>query len=518
MRFATWLSSNRGWSLLVIAMTAVSLLLAFAPALQAAPGQPTLSQQQVFNDDLTVRQGEVIDGDVVVYQGDVVVARGGVIRGNLVVYSGSVEVDEGGRVVGDVTAFSGDVEIDGAVEGSITAWSGDVDLGRSAVVNGDVSVVSGKIEQDRGAVVEGSLLRGPSVGLPALPPQVGALPGLPAAPLPAPPPSPAEIFWNVLQRVVSALLILGVTILVALLLLKWRPALVEEMRSLLVERTALAFAVGLIFNLFGLALIGLLWITFCFRPPALLLGVLLIAVNLVGVVIVGDELGRRLAVRLGAPWVQPWRSAIGIAVPGAVIAFLWILGSCFGFLAFLGALILSALGVGVILIKLLKLGAAQPPAPTTTAPAPVAPESSPEVKAAAPAEVAPATTVLEVAPQGEVAPQAEAAADVPPAPPAEVAAATTVEEVAPQVEAAADVPPAPPAPVEPALTREDDFTRINGIGPVFEQRLKAAGIRTYAELAARTSAEIAEIVKWPEARVERAAIVEQAQRLAQGDA
>jgi hypothetical protein len=154
MRFTTLLTSNRNWPLLVVAVTVFSLLIAFAPTLQAAPAsapvQPSLAQQQIFNDDLTVRNGESIDGDVVVYQGDVVVARGGAIRGNLVVYRGNVEVDEGGLVAGDITAFSGDVEIDGAVNGSITAWSGDVNLGRSAVVGGDVSVVSGEIEQDRG--------------------------------------------------------------------------------------------------------------------------------------------------------------------------------------------------------------------------------------------------------------------------------------------------------------------------------------------------------------------------------
>ena len=491
MRLPTLFPSNRSWLLLVAGMAALLLLNVLAPTLQAAPAaasdQPSLAQRQVFNDDLTVRNSEVIEGDVVVYQGDVAVAHGGVIRGNLVVYSGSIEVDEGGRVTGDITAFSGNVEINGAVDGSITAWSGDVNLGRSAVVGGDVSVVSGEIAQTRGAVVKGSLLRGPSVNLPMLPPQMLPLQmGALTAPQPSvAPPSPAEIFWNALRRVFSALLVLGVAILVALLLLKWRPALVDEMRTLLAERTALAFAAGLIFNLLGLALIGLLWITFCFRPPAVLLGLLLTAVNLVGVVIVGDELGRRLAAQLGAPWVQPWRTVIGIAIPGAVIAFLWILGSCFGFLAFLGALILSAFGAGAMLVKVLKLGEPHSPAPATTAPAPIAPETSPGVDAAAPAMVAPAAPV---------------------------------EDAAPGAVATPDAPPGSPMSIDPLLIREDDFTRINGIGPVFDQRLKAAGIHTFAELAARTPAEIAEIVKWPLARVERAAIVEQARQLAQGEA
>ena len=477
MRVTTVLTSTRNWLWLAVAVTAFSLLIVMAPALQAAPAQaldqPSLMQQQVFNDDLTVRAGETIDGDVVVYQGDVAVARGGAIRGNLVVYRGDVEVDEGGLVAGDITAFSGSIEINGAVEGAITAWSGDVQMGRSAVIGGDVSVVSGEIKQARGAVVEGSLLRGPAVNLPPLP-QLGALPGAPQPPTP-PVATPIDLFWATLGRVLSALLMLGVAVLTAILLLRWRPALMEEMRSLLVERTALAFAAGLIFNLFGLALIGLLWITFCFRPPAILLGLLLTAVNLVGVAIVGDEVGRRLATRLGAPWPQPWRTAVGIAAPGAVIAFLWILGSCFGFLAFLGALILSAFGVGTILVKVLKLGEQQASAPGI--------ELVPPAPAAAPV----------------------AAEDVAAMP------ASAEQETAPV--------PAPVSPTAPTQVpgAEDDFTRINGIGPVFDQRLKAAGIRTFAELADRTPAEIAEIVKWPVARVERSMLIEQARQLAQAD-
>lgn len=476
MRFTSSLTSNRSWLWLVVVVTAFSLLIVFAPALQAAPAQasdqPSLTQQQqVFNDDLTVRNGETIDGDVVVYQGDVAVARGGVIRGNLVVYSGDVEVDEGGLVAGDITAFSGDVEIDGAVDGAITAWSGNVDLGSSAVVGGDVSVVSGEIEQARGAVIEGSLLRGPAVNLPTFP-QLGALPGAPVTP-PPPPATPVELFWSAVTRVLSALLLLGIVVLVAVLLSKWRPALMEEMRGLLVERTALAFAAGLIFNLFGLALIGLLWITICFRPPAILLGLLLTAVNLVGVAFVGDELGRRLAARLGNPWPQPWRTAVGIAAPGAVIAFLWILGSYFGFLAFLGALIFSAFGVGTILVRVLKLGEPQAPIPNV--------KSTPLTPDALPATVETAEP-MPALPEQETAPAS-----------ASVTPASTTQDAG----------------------REDDFTRINGIGPVFDQRLKAAGIRTFGELAARTPDEIAEIVKWPVGRVERSALIEQARQLAQ---
>jgi predicted flap endonuclease-1-like 5' DNA nuclease len=41
---------------------------------------------------------------------------------------------------------------------------------------------------------------------------------------------------------------------------------------------------------------------------------------------------------------------------------------------------------------------------------------------------------------------------------------------------------------------QDDLTRIMGIGPVFERRLVAAGIRTYAQLAQTSPDRLREIV------------------------
>lgn len=60
----------------------------------------------------------------------------------------------------------------------------------------------------------------------------------------------------------------------------------------------------------------------------------------------------------------------------------------------------------------------------------------------------------------------------------------------------------------------DDFEPIEGIGPVFEQRLYDAGIRTYAALAAATPEQLAQIVKAPKpSQPDFAGWIEQARRL-----
>jgi small subunit ribosomal protein S2 len=58
------------------------------------------------------------------------------------------------------------------------------------------------------------------------------------------------------------------------------------------------------------------------------------------------------------------------------------------------------------------------------------------------------------------------------------------------------VPPAAPAPVPvPTVVEPDDLTRIEGIGPKMADILVAAGIDSYAKLAAMSDAAIEETVK-----------------------
>ncbi len=73
-----------------------------------------------------------------------------------------------------------------------------------------------------------------------------------------------------------------------------------------------------------------------------------------------------------------------------------------------------------------------------------------------------------------------------------------------------------PTDSEPIVQKNDDFERVKGISRAFAQRLTAAGIHTYAELAALPPRRMIEIVR-PEKRqvVDPAAWIAQARKLAQ---
>jgi predicted flap endonuclease-1-like 5' DNA nuclease len=68
--------------------------------------------------------------------------------------------------------------------------------------------------------------------------------------------------------------------------------------------------------------------------------------------------------------------------------------------------------------------------------------------------------------------------------------AEPVEEAAPAPVAEAPAPPAPPAPAEP-----DDLKRLDGIGPKIANTLSDLGVTTYAQLAAMTPEQIAEMLE-----------------------
>lgn len=86
---------------------------------------------------------------------------------------------------------------------------------------------------------------------------------------------------------------------------------------------------------------------------------------------------------------------------------------------------------------------------------------------------------------------------VPAAKAAEAAAEIVEAAAAPAeraVEAASEIVEVAAAPVTPAAeARADDLTRIKGIGPGLAQQLDTLGIRSFAQLAALTPEELAEI-------------------------
>ena len=75
-----------------------------------------------------------------------------------------------------------------------------------------------------------------------------------------------------------------------------------------------------------------------------------------------------------------------------------------------------------------------------------------------------------------------------------------------------------PAAEAPATEGADDLKKLSGVGPALEKKLLAAGVTTFAQIAAWTEADIADFNEKLsfKGRIEREGWVEQAQALVKG--
>ena len=466
----------RGLGLLALLFVLLPTL-AFA-ATEPVSNVPSQLAGQVFSDNLTVRAGEVYDGDVTVLSGNVIVERDAVIKGNLNVIAGNIDVHEGGEVEGNISALSGNIRVAGEVGGDVAAMSGDIELLETADVGGDVSVVSGNLRRAPGADVEGNVVRGGRFSLPAPFSGNDANGAFNSAPQLTPRVTFLGWLGRLALRMVLAVVLTVVVVGVVALAHNLRPDLLRPVYTVMVERTAFAFVVGLLVNLVLFVITSGLFATILLCLGGLLTGAILLVLNLVGWAVVAQYVGNRLADSLKQPMQLAARAALGALVLTGLIAFLWALTGAYWAFGFVPWLLVSAPGVGAAIVHWLKLDGRTATAPSAAA------HPTPDWKSAPPA--APSATP---APPEPYAPTA--------APPAEEAAVT------PQPVTMAEAP----IPV-------DDFTLINGIGPTFDRRLKAAGIRTFAELAALSPEAVAAIIGWQPQRVINDDLIGQARRLA----
>ena len=100
---------------------------------------------------------------------------------------------------------------------------------------------------------------------------------------------------------------------------------------------------------------------------------------------------------------------------------------------------------------------------------------------------------------------------------APVAATAPEPELALEPEAAPAIEAAPVAPAETVAEAPDDLTRMNGVGPKLSEALAARGVTRFAQIAAWTAEDLADVDKALslKGRAVREAWVAQAKRFAQ---
>ena len=446
-------------------------------------------------------------GDRLVFGENYVLAAGQQLNGNLAVFMGNATLESGSLVQGDVAVFGGSLTVAGAVRGRVAVFGGAVSLADTAVVQGDLAVLGGSLERAPGARVSGEVWSGLRSGEGR---QLWPQPELPGIPEPVRPEAPRVtadtpggvlgFLGRILRWEAETLAFCLFLAFLGVLAVAFAPKAMARIASTAATEPAVSFGVGLlslVVALFG----GLLLLLAC--GLGLLVWLIVSLAWLVGWLAVGLWIGQRLLRAFKAR--QP-SALVEVAVGVILITVLARLPWCIGFLA---GLIVGCIGLGAVVLTRFGTQASSAGGRTVEGAAP---------QPGLPAPAARSQVTLDEAIVDSTDQPIEQPTDLPGTPLEQPAAwpdeiVTDAAGSLPQVQVFDDEPlPLGPLPAA-AVVAPDDLERIIGIGPVFAGRLRAAGIATYAELAAADPSRLGPLIGVTVERIVREDWVGQAQAL-----
>jgi len=276
-------------------------------------------------------------GDEFVFGGVFTLDEGDRLRGNLYVFGGVATVEEKARVSGDVIVFGGALDIAGEVEGDITIMGGNVELRETAVVEGDVNSVGGSITPAEGAVIEGDFNEGLNAPFAIFTPSVG----------------PRTIDRDIkvdFNPIVDFLWFMFRTFLwaaLAIVAVLFLPRQTERTANAALAQPLISIGVGLLTIIVVPIVLIILLITIIGIPVSLLGMLALFIIWALGIVSLGTELGRRLAVLLKQDWALPVSAGLGTFI---LIFLANGIGQAVPCVGWLVPLALGLLGVGAVLL------------------------------------------------------------------------------------------------------------------------------------------------------------------------
>lgn len=255
--------------------------------------------------------------DKIVAGGTFILSNGDTLDGNLLVFGGSATLEKGSQVNGDVALLGGTLNIDGEITGNVVGFGGVVNLGATALVEGDLTTLAATLNRDQGSRVNGQIVNGlqtpfhfefPGVTV-ISPPEIPAVPSVPTVQVGITP------IWNVMWFFFRTFLWAALAVLVAMFL----PVATRRTASALVSQPVLVGGIGLITTIITpLLLIGIA-ITIILIPISLV-GVLAMAVAwFFGRVVIGFEVGQRLAEMFKQDWPAAVAAGIGTFILALVV-------------------------------------------------------------------------------------------------------------------------------------------------------------------------------------------------------
>ena len=323
-------------SLMVVAF------LACLPMVSAAASGGAIPGQFVFGQSFTLKNGQTMNGD-------------------LMVFGSSATIEEGATVNGNVVVFGGSLTDHGIVTHDVVIFGGTATLGTTAHIYGSLSTLGSTLDRSEGALVDGQVNNG---NIHFGNGQYGSVP--PAV-------APSNPFATFTRFAINPFVswvanVFGQSVMLALLamlLMLFLAQRADRVAHAIITQPLTAGGLGLLtlvavpVILVALALLSILIITLVITVPMMVIVSLALGVALLfGWIAVGYEVGQRFTKAIHQEWHPAFSAGLGtfaVTLVAASLSNIPVL-SCIGWLvpfllsmAALGAVLLTRFGTQTVL-------------------------------------------------------------------------------------------------------------------------------------------------------------------------
>lgn len=280
-----------------------------------------------------------LQDDRVIVGGDFTLASGETLTGNLVIIGGNVTLEAGSIVSGDVALLGGSLTVNGQVNGEIVATGGRLVLGSQAYIAGNVMTTDTNVTRDPDATLNGEFLHNPleplkitvtdeDARLSAMNAGFEQLLGL---------------IWFFFRSFMFAAL--------AVLLVMLFPVPNGRAARAITKQPLMSATMGLLTLIAAPLLLIFMAITLILLPVALAGVLALVVILALGWIVLGFELGNRIAGLFNQNWADAVSAGIGTLILSLVVGGFGEIIPCVGWIVpvlavsfGLGAIVLTRFG------------------------------------------------------------------------------------------------------------------------------------------------------------------------------
>jgi len=270
-----------------IASVLLLVLLVSLPLQSAAASSGVYEGQVIFGQSFTLKNGEIMNGD-------------------LLVFGGSATIEEGATVNGSVVLFGGNLTVKGMVNGDVAITGGSVTLGSTAHVTGNLTTVAASLDRADGSNVDGQIYNtatswvgnGDNVVPPVVKPSVPVVPAI-------------KYEFQPLLSVLNAFgQSLAIAVLAMLVMLFLAPH-ADRVAHAIVAQPLTAGGLGLLTVIVTPIAVVLSVITLILIPVAPIIILALVIAGIFGWIALGYEIGQRFTKAIHQDWHPVFSAGLG---------------------------------------------------------------------------------------------------------------------------------------------------------------------------------------------------------------